>query len=71
MKRKSASSQADLFERYDPGILRDQNQMKQLAKKNTLASSHHQPSPSNVPTTGTSGIQDAGIGDLEESRLDL
>lgn len=31
MKRKSASRQADLFERYDPGILKDQNQMKQLA----------------------------------------
>src|SRR5690349_16117519 len=40
--------------------------MKALAKKNTLANSHHQPPPSSVDSTGMPcGIQDAGIGDSQ------
>src|SRR5690606_28117012 len=42
--------------------------MKQLAKKNTLANSHHQPSPRITPSTGTSGIQAAGIGESQPPR---
>src|SRR5690349_24715981 len=46
--------------------------MKALAKKNTLANSHHQPPPSSVDTTGMpAGIHDAGIGESHPPRKNV
>src|SRR5690606_11979214 len=46
--------------------------MNALAKKNTLANSHHQPGPSSVDSTGTpSGTQPGGSGDSQPPRKNV